>query len=200
MSERLDYLEPYQQAAKRHGAGFGSLLWASPHTQAARFEAICRLVDLNGRNLLDVGCGRGDFLDYLIGQRVKVASYVGIEGVPELAEAARTKGHDRAQILQADFVAEPARLFVGAQVIVFSGSLNTMDVATFYSTLKRAFDAAGEMVVFNFLCSSKLAGADYLVWHRVEEVMEFARTLSARVRKLEDYLPGDCTVAIGSEG
>jgi len=51
--------------------------------------------------------------------------------------------------------------------------------------------------VFNFLCSSQLAGADYLLWHRTDEVLAFARTLSDRVRTAQDYLPGDCTVVMG---
>jgi len=196
-SERPAYLEPYERAARQHGAGFGALLWASPATQAARFETICRLADLNGRSVLDVGCGRGDFLDYLVARKIRVASYTGIEGVPALAGAAREKRHSGAMIIEADFIAEPHRLFVGAQVVVISGSLNTMDSDGFYSTLRRAYEAAGEMLVFNFLCSSRLAAASYLSWHRIEEVMGFARTVSERVRKVEDYLPGDCTVGMG---
>ncbi|MDB5318565.1 MAG: hypothetical protein JWN40_196 [Phycisphaerales bacterium] len=198
MGERPDYLEPYERAARRHGAGFGSLLWASPQTQALRFEAMRRLVDLTGKRLLDVGCGRADLLDYLLARKVRVASYTGIEGVATLAEAARAKGHPQCEIIEADFIAQPQQLAAArADVILFSGSLNTMDSSGFYSTLSRAYDAARETLVFNFLCSSRLAGADYLVWHPADEVMAFARTLSDRVRKLEDYLPGDCTVAMG---
>jgi SAM-dependent methyltransferase len=196
MSERPDYLEPYQQAARRHGAGFGSLLWASPRTQAARFDAMCRLVDFGGRSVLDVGCGRADFLDFLIERGVWPASYIGIEGVAELAAAAREKRHSNATIVEADFVAEPARLFAGAQVVAISGALNTMDSADVYDTLRRAYDAAGEALVFNFLCSTRLAGASYLTWHPPAEVLTFARALSTQVQMVDDYLPGDCTVAI----
>jgi SAM-dependent methyltransferase len=199
MDERPDYLEPYERAARRHGAGFGSLLWASPQTQAARFEAIRQLVEFHGKRVLDVGCGRADFLDHLLARKVQVASYIGIEGVATLAEAARAKGHANCEIVEADFLAEPERLATGAQIIVISGSVNTMDSAGFYSTLRRAYDAAAETVVFNFLCSSRLAGAEYLVWHRTDEVMGFARMLSDRVRKVEDYLPGDCTVMMGKQ-
>jgi SAM-dependent methyltransferase len=197
MSERREYLEPYQRAAERHGAGFGSLLWASPLTQAARFEAMCRLVDFEGKRVLDVGCGRADFLDFLEARGVRVARYVGIEAVPELAEAARIKKRPRAEIIEADFVIDPARLAAGAEVVAISGALNTMDSAGFYATIRRAYDAAAEALVFNFLCSTRLAGASYLSWHPVEEVMGFAGTLSGDVRAVGDYLPGDCTVVMG---
>jgi cyclopropane fatty-acyl-phospholipid synthase-like methyltransferase len=196
-TDRAEYLEPYRRAAERHGGGFKSLLWASEETQAARFEAICGLVDVRGKRVLDVGCGRADFLDYVIERGSRPASYVGIEGVAELAAAAREKGHANATVVEADFVDEPHRMFVGADVVVISGALNTMGADAFYATVRRAYEAAGEALVFNFLCSTRLAGAAYLSWRPVGEVMAFAGTLSDRVQKLEDYLVGDCTVVMG---
>ncbi len=195
----LPYLQPYVRATREHRGGFGSLLWASPRTQAIRFDAIRALVDLTGARVWDVGCGRGDLLDYLAQRNIWPAEYVGIEGVPGLAAAAREKAKvwDRSRIIEADFVADPRRLFDGAEVIVFSGSLNTLDSGSFEDVLRKAFDAANRCVVFNFLCSPGLAAADYLIWHRVGEVMELARSLSERVRKVEDYIEGDCTVVMG---
>jgi hypothetical protein len=136
-------------------------------------------------------------LDFLDERGVRVGSYVGIEGVAELAAAAREKERDGVQILEADFVAEPHRMFVGAEVVAISGALNTMKADDFYRTLRRAYEAASEALVFNFLSSERLAGAAYLSWHSVGEVVGFVGTLSERVVVLEDYLMGDCTVAVG---
>jgi SAM-dependent methyltransferase len=197
MSGNAEYLEPYRAAARRHGAGFGSLLWASQRTQALRFDAMERIVEFAGRRVLDVGCGRGDLLDFLDERGVRVESYVGIEGVAELAGAARAKEREGVQVIEADFVAEPHRMFVGAQVVAISGALNTMGADAFYRTLRRAYEAASEALVFNFLSSERLAGASYLAWHPVEEVLGVVGTLSERVMVLDDYLLGDCTVAVG---
>lgn len=191
------YLAPYRRAARAHGAGFGSLLWASPSTQAARFDAIARIYPLDGKSLLDVGCGRADLLDFLRARGVRPADYIGIEAVDELADAAARKQAPSVRILQTDFVRDPARMFVGADVVVFSGSLNTADDEVFYATLRRAYDAAAEALVFNFLCSPMLAGQSYLAWRRPDAVLRFARGLEGgEVRTLEDYLEGDCTVAV----
>jgi hypothetical protein len=191
------YLAPYRRAARAHGAGFGSLLWASPSTQAARFDAIARIYPLEGKSLLDVGCGRADLLDFLRARGVRPSDYVGIEAVDELAEAAGRKQAADVRINCADFVQEPARMFVGADVVIFSGSLNTADDGVFYSTLRRAYDAAAAALVFNYLCSPMLAGMSYLAWRRPEAVLRFARGLGdGEVRTLEDYLDGDCTVAV----
>ena len=191
------YLQPYLRAAERHGGSFDSLLWASPTTQGDRFDAIAAAADFAGRSVLDVGCGRADFLDYLLRRGVGPGAYFGIEAVPALAEAARRKGHPSATIIEADFVAEPRRLFVGAQIVVISGALNTADDLAFYATLRRAYDAAGECLVFNFLCSPRLAGTAYLHWRSARDVLRFARDHAGWVTTVDDYLPGDCTVVMG---
>jgi SAM-dependent methyltransferase len=197
MDERPEYLEPYRRAAARHGGEFGALLWASPRTQAVRFEAMAGLVAFGGRRVLDVGCGRADLADFLVSRGVFVRSYVGVEGVEELVEAARAKGLPEAEIVRGDFVADPSVMEVGADVVAISGALNTMEDGAFYATLRRAHAAAREGVVFNFLSSTMLAGAEYLRWRRREAVIEFASALGGQVRVAEGYLPGDCTVAVG---
>ena len=192
------YLSPYFRAALLYRDGFGSLLWASPETQAIRFEAIQRLGDLAGKCVLDVGCGRGDFYDFLHARGIAVADYIGIEAVPALAEAAERKGqqYSNLSVIRADFVADPARMFVAADVIVFSGSLNTLEEPDLVNVLRRAYDAAAGAVVFNYLCSPSLASATYLRWRKPADVLKLARSLSESVKTLDDYLPGDCTVAI----
>jgi SAM-dependent methyltransferase len=190
------YLEPYVRAARQYGAGFSALLWASPKTQRARFDAIWRAYDPAGKSVLDAGCGRADYLDFLQSRNVEVADYIGLEAVETLAGAAEAKALPNARILRADFVRDPARLFVGADVIVFSGSLNTMDEGQFYETLRRAYDATAEAVVFNFLSSSALAGKAYLTWHHRDRVEAFARRTASEIVVLDDYLQGDCTIAM----
>lgn len=190
------YLEPYRRAAQQFGAGFSALLWASPKTQRARFEAIRRAYNPRGKSILDAGCGRADYLEFLISRKTHPADYIGLEAVETLAAAAEARAIANSRIIRGDFVQEPAKLFVGADAVVFSGSLNTVDEGTFYETLGRAYDATAEAVVFNFLSSPALAGRAYLTWHHREKVEAFARRIASDVAVLEDYLQGDCTVAM----
>jgi len=194
VSEQPAYLQPYASATQRHAGGFHSLLWASPTTQASRFDAICRLEFLGNRTILDVGCGRADLVDYLASRNIAPADYTGIEAVPELLEAARRKESRRVRVIADDFVAKPASMFLGADLVIVSGALNTLDTPTFYTTIRRAFDAAAEALVFNFLDSPLLAAASYLTWHQRDDVVRFARTLSRDARILSDYLDGDSTI------
>jgi SAM-dependent methyltransferase len=190
------YLQPYLSAAERFGGGFGSLLWASPHTQKARFDAIVRLCDMNDRIVMDAGCGRADLLDLLLQHGIRPKKYIGLEAVDALADAAEAKGHAMARIVRGDFVREPL-LFTGdAQVTVFSGSLNTLHGDEFESTLQSAWQATRQELVFNFLCSPLLAAGRHLTWHPIAHVRNIAQQLTRDFRFLDDYLEGDCSALL----
>ncbi|MGD1278691.1 MAG: methyltransferase domain-containing protein [Tepidisphaeraceae bacterium] len=190
------YLQPYLQAVQRHGAGFKSLLWASPGSQAARFDALVACCRFHGRVVVDAGCGRADFLDYLLASHVTPAQYIGIEAVEAFAEAARQKRHPCARILHGDFVRRRHLLDQGADVIVFCGSLNTLAPAEFYATLAAAGALAPGQLAFNFLCSHHLAAARHLTWHRIEDVVRFVTPLSRHIIVNSRYLDGDCTICL----
>ena len=190
------YLLPYENAARQHGGGFGSLLWAGEQTQTARFAAMVDLCRLDGKSLLDVGCGRADLLDYLDMRGIVLHDYIGLEAIDALADVAedRLAGRAGARLVRGDFVRDPARLFVGADVMLFSGSLNTLDDRAFYSILRRAIDATAESVIFNFLSSSERAASDYLHWREPADVLRFCENIADHVRLREGYLDGDATI------
>ena len=95
---------------------------------------------------------------------------------------------------------QPEKLRVGADVVIFSGSLNTLTDAELYDTLRAAWEAAGRALVFNFLDSQLWSGEDWLNWHHRETVLAFCRSLGGEPRFDESYLEGDCTVAVTREG
>ena len=197
--EHPAYLRPYAAAAQAHGPGFRALLWASRKTQEARFDAMLRLADPRGLAVLDVGCGCGDLVDFLVLRGSAPARYIGLEGVAELADVARRKHPAVAEssIVRADFIAQPWRMRqADADIVYCSGALNTIDESDFYRAIRSAFYAAGRTLVFNFLSSPLLAGETYLRWHYRRDVLSFARSLSRRADVIDDYLEGDCTIAI----
>jgi hypothetical protein len=195
------YLEPYRRAADVHGAGFGSLLWASVDTQERRFDALARLCDMGGKRVLDAGCGRGDLLPFLMRRGVYPAEYRGVEAVEELAAAADCMAIDASEHLQTsvvlgDFVRNPALLDHPADVLVLSGSLNTLEDRGFYATLDNLLRLPWRRVGFNFLSSPKLAGVEWLYWREPCAIMDYLKGRCAEIAILEDYLEGDCTVAV----
>lgn len=146
------YLTPYREALDAGGTGFDVTLWASPRTQAKRFELFTQMAFFPGKRVLDAGCSRGDFASYLLKHHVEYGQYVGVDGLPEVIEYARHRDLPRAQFHCGDFVAEPAMLALGEpQIIAISGTLNTMSDDEALRVLEAAWAAAGETLIFNFL-------------------------------------------------
>ncbi|HUB24646.1 MAG TPA: class I SAM-dependent methyltransferase [Tepidisphaeraceae bacterium] len=186
------YLQPYIDASRRYGAGFKALLWTSPQTQAARFDALWRLTGFGNRSVLDAGCGHADLLEFL-GDRGWRGQYAGVEALPELAQIAEKRTRN---IFNGDFLRQPELLRQNMDVIVFCGSLNTLDRFKFRLALLNAVRAARELVAFNFLSSPDLANAEHLTWHEIDDVAEYAGHIGRDVKWLADYMTGDCTMKI----
>ena len=151
------YLEPYRRAQATHGASFDVTLWARPETQQRRFGVFAELVDFSEKRILDAGCSRGDFAAWLGERDINYAHFRGVDGVEAVIDFARGRALPRADFVAADFVREPGTL--GADlaeaerpdVVVISGTLNTMDWPTARGVLEAAWAGCGNTLIFNFL-------------------------------------------------
>jgi len=198
-SHALNHLKPYAAAVKEHGDNFPALLWASRRTQSLRFDAIASMFDMEDQVVLDAGCGLGDFLPHLLNSGVNPKRYIGLEAIPQLAHRARDVVRDFArnsdQIIEGDFVTQESLLACEADVIVFSGSLNTIVPLLVYRTLEVALSSASA-VVFNFLASPDLAAAEHLYSYDALDMLAWAKAHSRHAVLRNDYLPGDATIAM----
>lgn len=152
-------LEPYREAAKKFGPDFGATLWTHRSTQRLRFDVFLELVELRGKRVLDVGSGPGGLCEYLMEKDVPYAAYAGIDGVAEVVSHATTKALPRAEFVAIELLHEQgeAAVLPSADVVTISGTLNTMTPAQATAVLERAWQAAGETLVFNFL-SDRVTG------------------------------------------
>lgn len=202
------YLEPYREAVRAHGPGFEALLWRSHEYQVKRFEILAQACLPKGRVLADLGAGRGDLLEYLRAVDQTPSRYVGVEGISELVEPAQ-KRFPESQWVIADFVGDKGlfdRLVreYGVSVVVFSGSLNTLDEHTALAVLDRAWDALhrleGAVLAFNFLSSAgrkRRESTGPANRFRSGTVFKWAQRASGRMLFRQDYLgPHDATVAV----
>ncbi|MCC5830708.1 MAG: methyltransferase domain-containing protein [Phycisphaeraceae bacterium] len=147
-----DYLEPYVRSQERHGSGFDVTLWASPMTQRRRFEVMAAMVELEGKRVLDAGCSRGDFAQWLLEVGIRFREYVGIDALPEVIDFANDQKLARCRFMQADILKHPGIMAEHKpEVICISGTLNTMSFRTALQFLDAAWRAAGETLIFNFL-------------------------------------------------
>lgn len=145
----------------------------------------------------------GDLLAFLeeIGQAP--SGYVGIDALESVVAAAqRRQFKTPADFRLGDVVARP-ELFLAAgqaEVIVISGTLNTLGEAEFYRTLDHAFAAAGSCLMFNFLSTRHSPayppGGESIVRMDPVRVLEHALAMTRKVVLRHDYYDGhDCTMA-----
>lgn len=210
------YLQPYAEATRQHGPSFQATLWQNEQKQMERFRVIAAMIDLVGRRVVDAGAGLGDLAAWLVAHRVAYASYVGIEGVPELASKASQRGIPRAAFVLDDFASDPAAF--GARhwpgeaagsaaakpdIIVFSGSLNTFRFEDVLPIVQRAWNQAAVGIAFNFLNARHRPGVNdpgsgQPAWRFDPfKLLDWAMEQTSKVRYRQDYFDGhDATIAM----
>lgn len=77
------------------------VLWPSKTVQLLRFKIITEIDDLNGKTILDVGCGYGDLYYFLKKNGVKLKDYVGIDLHPEIIHRAK-EAHPELKLFHVD--------------------------------------------------------------------------------------------------
>lgn len=192
MSSDASYLSPYVEATRAHGTGFDATLWASEKSQRVRFKVFAEMCDLPGKRILDAGCSRGDFAAWMGEHHVDYAQFIGVDAVCEMIDYAQTRNLPRSRFFCGDFVTHPDLLREGdPQVVVFSGSLNTMKLDTALAVLEAGWQAAGRTLMFNFLSdraapqAPRQTGPAYRLNTMV--LLDWALQLSDHVAFRQDY-------------
>ena len=172
----------------------GALGWRGEASQIKRFEVLANVGDLNGRTLLDVGCGYGDLKEFL-DQRFSDFTYIGIDQMPEfIAEAkARYENHTDTHFSQTDFTTVDLPT---VDFVIASGALGyRCDDPDFYANMiGKMYQAATQALAFNMLDAARFPDHQLLVGHDRDKIAALCRTLSPRITVTTDYLEDDFTV------
>ena len=202
-SDQPEYLAPYREAIDSCGPGFDATLWSSREGQVRRFDILIDLAAMGEHTVLDLGCGTGDFAQRLTERSIPFTSYIGVDAMPEMIEAARAKHDNRCRFETRDIVAQPDCLEeFASDFIVLSGTLNAMDEVLARTVLEHAWSSAGIGLIFNFLSNrphpewderdlSPARRYDTLAW------LDWAMSRTPLVRFSQAYYRGhDATIAM----
>jgi len=80
----------FSRLLSRHGRSHASLEWNSRESQERRFAVMLEAGLRSGDTLLDVGCGTGDFVDWLARHDLDLG-YCGLDLTPAMVEHARAR-------------------------------------------------------------------------------------------------------------
>ncbi len=195
LQPEIDTTRWYAEKVARHGYDHRGLGFRTRSSQEKRFEALLSLGDYDGRRVLDVGCGFGDFLVFLRDHGIE-PRYTGID----ICEPMIRRCHERFDGSNARFRVADVLAWAPEEqpdLVVASGifGLDARDArARIRPTLRRMFGWARSGMAANFLSRRSVEPAEARVYVDPAEALEMALALTPAVRLDHSYLPNDFTL------
>jgi SAM-dependent methyltransferase len=189
----------YESWLAEHGFDVAALKSGGLGKQFVRHTIHAQLFNLEGRRVVDVGCGIGMFYRFLRNAKVNVREYIGVDIVERFLEYNRNIYPD-AQFLNIDILRDPIESLEPDVVFMsqlFNVRYETADnEAIARAAVERFFAIAREGVVVDFLSSY----VDYREarhhYFEPEAMLHFAKGLTRFVSLRHDYLPFEFTLAL----
>lgn len=182
----------YDRLVERYGYDLRACDYGHPQSQHTRFRVISDVMPLDGKSVLDVGCGFAEFGEFLDG-RYRDVRYTGIDISDAMIDQAR-RLHPEADIRRLNILDEAPERFdlVAANGIFYL--LGDDAPHLMRNLIVKMFETALEGVAFSSLSawtSDKEEGEFYA---DPLETVEFCRTLTPWVVLRHDYHPRDFTI------
>lgn len=193
-------VERYSRRYQDMGYHVRTLGWGNLEQQRYRFgQTLAFGLDLAGTEVVDFGCGFGDYYDFLREAGVPLKSYLGLDINPDLLTEARQRHMDdpRTAFAAMDLTEGQDSGAVG-DVGVMLGVLN-LNLGDDYDNeaysrqlVDRAFSLVRHALVVDFL-SARLSPdyprEDFVYYHEPTRLLDFALSLTPDVTLKHDYQP-----------
>jgi ubiquinone/menaquinone biosynthesis C-methylase UbiE len=188
----------YEPLLKENSEDFERLGWENEKAQNLRFQVLYDHTELKGKSLLDVGCGLGNLLGYLMEKGVNLR-YTGVDILDNMVKEAKGRYPD-AEFIHGDIFTD--ELFKpGSFDCVFSSGIFNLNLGNniefFPIALEKMFSLSRETVVINLLHKHSGDIDELYFYYHPDEVQNIIRSLiktPVDIKIVEEYLPNDFTV------
>ncbi len=189
-------IQLYSRLIDRYGVDVRALDWGSRESQQLRFSVLADVGPLHGSEILDVGCGQGDFYGWLM-QQVVTLNYQGIDITPGMIAIARQR-FPQARFSPGNLLApeepRPAVDYVFASGIFTHRQIEPM--AFLQRMTEAMFRLCRRGIAFNCL-STWAPDPEQGEFHADPlEAIAFCRSLSPWIVFRGDYHPRDFTIYV----
>ena len=188
----LDHVKNfYNERFKEKGDVLESVGWGNPESQKLRFDILFRNIEVNGKTILDVGCGFGDLISYLQEKGFHF-KYIGIDISSELLKVANERHKDNKNIsfYEGDILTIPPSLLQEIDISVLSGALTYKiedNLSYAKNVLTKMFDLSSFMAASNFMTTYSDFQHEKNFHYSPEEIFTFSKSLSKKVTLIHDY-------------
>jgi SAM-dependent methyltransferase len=185
----------YEEKVRRYGYDHRGLGFRTRSSQEKRFNALLRLGSFDGRRVLDVGCGFGDLLAFLMERNIRPV-YSGLDICAPMVARCHQRFPVSAGIFAVGDVLDyqPRHEY---DYVVASGIFG-LDAPgareRVEPTIARMFEWARLGVAVNFLSARAAEKVDNRLYVDPCEALEWGFRLTPCVRVDHDYLPNDFTL------
>jgi SAM-dependent methyltransferase len=184
----------YEDKVRTYGFDHRGLGFRSRSSQVKRFEALLQVGDLDGRRVLDVGCGFGDLLAFLHERGIEPV-YTGIDVCEPMVRRCVERFGASGRFVVADVLEyEPEEPYD----FVLASGLFGLDAEgsreRILPTLERMVGWARMGMAVNFLSAAYPSPVENRIYVEPGKAIEVALTLAPSVRLDHSYLPNDFTL------
>ena len=197
--ERIEIIKSFYESNMNKGLPDYTILgWENEEAQRLRFEILASSVNLKGKSILDVGCGTGSLLEYLILKGIEV-SYTGVDILESMIEVAINKFPD-GNFICTDIFKQNYFKKKSFDVVFSSGifNLNLGNNEEFLiKALKIFLNLSKEAAVFNLLHQKSPDKEHKFYYYSPDDIIkaiEKIQTYSIKINIIENYLNNDFTV------
>jgi len=188
-------IELYEERYKSYGYDIRTVGWRDWPQQELRFRILTEPFDLNGKSVLDVGCGFGDLYNYLK-KHFRLVKYTGVDIAPSLIKDAK-KRHPGARFAVTDILKGDCK--DRYDYIFLSGAFNhriSNNIVFAKKMIKKMFEISREGIAFNMLSTYVDYTKPINYHYSPEEFFGYAKTLSRFVNLKHDYPLWEFTIHI----
>jgi len=190
-----DLTEDYEKSLAEYGESPKALLWWDYRSMAIRFRELVKDVPLDGKSVLDAGCGMGDLLPFLYAESTSFR-YLGVDknsGFIDIAKR-RYEGHNFK-------IGDPFKDKIGDFDVVISSGVMNGNHEGWLEKRKQMISAlykqASQVLSFNMAGGLRPIPNDSLIaYANAKEIFEYCQSLCPRVILRAHYLQKDFTIVM----
>ena len=186
--KKIENKQFYKKAYEKYGLSSKGVHWSSKNRQYLRFEILTNFIkkDLSDSSVIDIGCGFGDYINYLNENQIKINSYLGVDCEGFMINLCNKK-HSSYEFKRVNILKDNIPNY---DYLICSGALNILTEVEFYDAIEKCFNASKKGFAFNFLTK------DSFVRLQKNEIIDFCKNLTKNIEIKDTYLENDCSILL----